>query len=418
MITEYPFKKYFIRDVKELYNELEDYDFNVVKSKYHLKDQYKYKLFLPPLFRGKPYHIEGHEVPTDDITDYFIEEIRLNVRLGSEKSPLELWEEKRIEIVNKAEDITYESIRKASYNTLTEATTFKPNWARTLIKFIIKDNIEGKRWLDISAGWGDRMIAAMSLNMKYQGYDPNFNLEPYYNEMINTFDTKYKPKIYIEPFETAKINGKFDLILSSPPFFNYEKYSNDKNQSYIKYNSYDNWMVNFLFTSLKKAWDKLEFEGYLILHLSDTKINNLVEPTNIFISEYLSYSNYEGVIGLKGNSKYYRPVWVWKKTVNYKNLNLNMEKLYNNLYNNFFNKLIFEINKNNSNNNIKKEIEIKVSKKEFKKWEIIFKIINNRNNKDFNNFINKYPSIHKQLLNIYNNNLNNIVILIIKCYKF
>ena len=68
-----------------------------------------------------------------------------------------------------------------------------------------RQDLAGYKWLDISAGWGDRLIAAISLDMEYLGYDPNVKLEPGHTAIIEKFGNKDKQKICYEPFETATI---------------------------------------------------------------------------------------------------------------------------------------------------------------------------------------------------------------------
>ena len=106
-----------------------------------------------------------------------------------------------------------------------------------------------KKYLDISAGWGDRLLASILYKVKlYCGVDPNKDLHKYYKQIINNFATNKKNFILIEDgFETAILpDTKFDLVFSSPPFFDLEKYSNYDNDSLTKYKTEQNWCDNFL----------------------------------------------------------------------------------------------------------------------------------------------------------------------------
>ena len=204
---------------------------------------------------------------------------------------------------------------KILYETIEETGTFQPTKARALLKTIMGNNLSGKKWLDISAGWGDRLIAAMSLDMIYTGFDPNIELKSGHTEMINMFGNPILHKIIYEPFEKANIpDGPYDVILTSPPFFNVEEYvGGQEGQSIVSFPDFDTWAVWFLFASLSKAWDNLKEGGYLILHLGDTKILNITEVTNIFIENYLPGASWEGIIGISGESKSFRPTFNYKK---------------------------------------------------------------------------------------------------------
>ena len=166
-----------------------------------------------------------------------------------------------------------------------ECTQFKPTIAFTIFKFLNSTKI-----LDFSAGWGDRLIAAIAAKVNlYIGVDPNKELEKGHKEIIETFcnqEEKIKQfQIIYSPFQTVNLpeNTKFDLIFTSPPFFDLEYYSNLPGQSIIDYPNLNDWLHKFLFSSLQKSWSFLEENGYLAIHLSDFGQTKIVEITNLFI---------------------------------------------------------------------------------------------------------------------------------------
>ena len=102
--------------------------------------------------------------------------------------------------------------------------------------------------------------------------------------------------------------------MTSPPYYTVEEYvPGQVGQSIVTYPKFEEWMVKFLFRSLTLAWNKLKVGGYLILHLGDTKTCRLSEATNLYIEEYLDNSSWEGVIGIRDEHGFPRPVWVWQK---------------------------------------------------------------------------------------------------------
>lgn len=58
------------------------------------------------------------------------------------------------------------------------------------------------------------------------------------NNYINEEDLKY---IY-----DGAENPHFDLMFTSPPYFNLESYSNDNFASSSNYNNYDKWLKDFM----------------------------------------------------------------------------------------------------------------------------------------------------------------------------
>jgi hypothetical protein len=188
--------------------------------------------------------------------------------------------------------------------------------------------LNSKKILDFSAGWGDRLIAAIAASAEtYLGFDPNIELRQGHLEIVRTFWSKGElpksfdefPKefrVIYEPFETAEIpeGYTFDLCFTSPPYFNFEIYSKQPNQSVERYPDFKQWMKKFLFVSLEKAWKSLDLNGHLTIHIADIGKYRIVEPMNLFIQYSLHGATYRGVIGTEGGSGKILPIWVWKKT--------------------------------------------------------------------------------------------------------
>lgn len=321
----FPFQRFFRGNPAELFENLKRIDLTVRKGQYRLRSYYpKYGTYLPPRFRGESIVVEGTRdtyVQADVLSDHYIESVRLKAkRYDQIRSILECWVDDAcvkeiLKTVLQKERITPATLRDAIYETTPETKIFNPTWARALIKLVLGPNTSGKKWLDISAGWGDRLLAAMSLGMDYIGFDPNIELKEGHSQMIKDFGDPKRHRVIYEPFEKATIPpGPYDVVMSSPPYFNLEDYApGQEGQSIVSYPNFIQWMVWFLFASLSKAWDNLKEGGYLILHLGDAKTIVTSEAANIFIENYLPGSSWEGIIGLQGEAGFPRPVWVWKK---------------------------------------------------------------------------------------------------------
>ena len=92
--------------------------------------------------------------------------------------------------------------------------------------------------------------------------------------MIETFvPTKKRErfKVFESGFEDAPIpKGQlFDMVFTSPPFFDLEKYSTHAGDSITKYAGEKKWTDNFLMVSIFKAYSHLEKGGHMILYLHD-----------------------------------------------------------------------------------------------------------------------------------------------------
>jgi len=209
------------------------------------------------------------------------------------------------------------------------ASQFKPSVACFLYDFF-----KAKHVLDFSSGWGDRLAGfyASKNTISYTGIDPNKRLVQSYKEQQKLYESYTHKDIFLfnecaESFDYSKVNKKFDFIFTSPPYFNIEKYTQEENQSWKKYRKFDNWLENFLFETLRNAWEQLEEGGILAINISDVysghKINQICDPMNDFISS-LEGSFYMGCLGMKMSKRpnnkttqkdgvFVEPIWFFSK---------------------------------------------------------------------------------------------------------
>lgn len=399
----FPFHRYTSFSPTILFKNLSNNQLTINHQKYKLKSYFPPNgFYFPPLFRNKPTTIINKKDDfknADILSDYFIEDIRLkSKRYDQIYSILQCWEvDNCLDIIlatalKNKEYITPLTLRDAIYETIQETGTFSPTRARALIKTVLGENTKNKKWLDISSGWGDRLLTAMSLDMIYTGFDPNIELKEGHDKMIQLFGNSSKQKIQYEAFEKGEItDGPYDVILTSPPFFDVEKYSvGQKDQSISNYPDFNDWIVRFLFASLIKAWDNLKEGGFLMLHIGDTVMLNFCEMTNIFIENNLPGSSWEGVIGISGESENYRPVWCYKKLSRHGNL----QKWKNNKITNVPRKLYYYYPE------IQKEL-IKFYSETFSLSDKIYQINNDKVMIVKNKLYEYYPSLLNEINGLF-----------------
>ena len=294
--------------------------------------QYKYILWKTKMFQNIKYKnqqficIETQKddyIKIDRLVDYFNELPRMKARRRDKVySALEAWENREIVLEAwiknkkaKGEIIPLLDMREQIWKMGLECNAFKATLAISIYKMF-----QAKRILDFSAGWGDRLLSAIAFGAeRYLGYDPNPDLQNGYREIINLFSDKSgNYEVKMEPFETTTILETFDLILTSPPYYDFETYiSPDKveanNQSIVKYPKFSNWMVNFLFTSIYKCWNALIIGGNMVIHLSDVYKTNYVEAMILFILGWCEGSRFDGSVVSIGDCGKPRPLWVFHK---------------------------------------------------------------------------------------------------------
>jgi len=261
------------------------------------------------------------------ITNCFIEKCNARCRFGTSKTMNELAKDKEVILngiqffyENKA-DISDVHLAEYIYTKTKICSYFPVNIAYGFYKYFNAKNV-----LDISAGWGDRLIAACILNINYYSADPNTCNTPYYQQMIELIGNKEKQQVITCGFEDLIINKKYDLIFSSPPFFEFEKYSDDKEQSHIKYNTQNRWIYGFLYVVIQKAWKSLSMNGHMCLYMNDYYVLSYCEKMITFCIKNLDNCKYLGVINITMMSDlemanpeldlstiYAQPLWIFKK---------------------------------------------------------------------------------------------------------
>jgi 16S rRNA G966 N2-methylase RsmD len=151
-----------------------------------------------------------------------------------------------------------EIIRSLSFaNGLGKVTMYRPLMAKKVVAYLAdKDNLKEVRVLDACAGWGGRMIGAMSveggeggLKVHYTGIDPCAKT---YEALRAIRDELGLTNVTLinKPAEVAlqelDPNSKYDIALTSPPYYNLELYSDEPTQSVSVTDGYTAWLNTFL----------------------------------------------------------------------------------------------------------------------------------------------------------------------------
>lgn len=167
---------------------------------------------------------------------------------------------------------------------------FKP-----MIGKILYENFAKGKVFDYSAGWGARCLGAMSLGLEYYGVDPLTAGE--INKMMDFFNGHgcvfNGCSEDIEVYEKLnKYTNKVDCILSSPPYFDLETYSNDVRQSIRKFSEYNQWLNDYWGQTVKNCISILEDGGTFILIIKDIvgKHNLAEDMSRICLENGLSFN--------------------------------------------------------------------------------------------------------------------------------
>jgi hypothetical protein len=127
------------------------------------------------------------------------------------------------------------------------------------------------------------MSACLLSGRKYIGTDPNKSLfkklKEYEKYLIdNDLISKNACKIYCQGSEIkiTELINTIDLCFSSPPYFNLEEYSTDKEQSIIKYDNYYDWLDFYAKKTINNCEKYLKKNKYLLINIKNNVNNNFL----------------------------------------------------------------------------------------------------------------------------------------------
>ena len=309
----------------------------------------------PYLFSGKDFILEQVKIRDGLNSGYFqleqskiLQVTREDVQRFKDSGQLQYRHHSTFDIENMPDDKVY-SIRiydkgKKVFPTnfkafrigyIQPAVNFPPMTAKYLYERFTEDikDQEVIKIYDPSAGWGGRILGAMSVrddrNIHYIGTDPNVDnylpdgsskysaiadlyntktnrANTFFNGPVNTYEVHCLGSEVIQ-FEEKfqKHKGEVDLVFTSPPYFNREAYSENENQSYKKFgSSYESWRDGFLRPTLETAVTWLRSERYLLWNIADILVSGkylpLQEDTKNILEEYGVEYKYTLKMALEG----------------------------------------------------------------------------------------------------------------------
>jgi hypothetical protein len=315
---DFPYKRlnYTDQQIFEMFDKLQ---------KYNVTDRLKtlpYKLKnvdMNPnelLFMGNPTILLNYPTDYKDwnlLSDMFQEKCRIQCKLFNQlESMYDYYKNNKERIIKETNKKYGKStpflIREYLYETYKECTSHRPSNMVALIQMF-----NAKSVFDFSSGWGDRLLGAMAMDVDYCGVDPNKCLHPNYQQMIRFFNKnpdKYLMLVgKIEDVDIPRRN--YDLIYTSPPYFDLEIYNNHDKELY---SNEDIWFDKFLAVALIKSWNVLIPNGVMAININQ---KNRKEK---YIRKMLNYvgrlenSLYLGVISYsEENLRNPQPIWIWRK---------------------------------------------------------------------------------------------------------
>lgn len=157
-----------------------------------------------------------------------------------------------------------------SFSNCAAVSNFRPAVSRALVQKFSQD---GDTVVDFAAGYGGRLLGSLSLPRHYVGLEPcraqvrglrrcvkavrSLGVVPGTADIHEACAEDLLPKI--RP-------GSAGLVFSSPPYFDWEKYSQQDTQSFVRYKTYSKWVESFLRPVVSESHRILANGGYLAIN--------------------------------------------------------------------------------------------------------------------------------------------------------
>lgn len=323
-MLEFPYHKNMGISRTDVFSRLTKYEVKIDNCKYHLSGYHpRFRLYFPLFFSGAPTTVISTDRDYDEIDifpDLYNEQIRIkqNGVWNFWKNP-ETCRQIMTRVIHLSK-ITPEIMRTALSVVMPEPFHFRTTWSKSILKTLIKKLTENSSFwempvgprvsvLDLTPGWGETLLASISLGCNYQGYvndNVDHKIVESYKTMIQNFDDNSNDRQIITNYNIAA--NSIDIAFA--------QYDINEIVRLIRNEKYSNhllWLAEYLFPKIAAAWRGLREGGFFAIHLTDTNTCNPCEAMNLFMEQYLNNSHFEGIIGLIYPDGLHYPVWVWKK---------------------------------------------------------------------------------------------------------
>ena len=167
----------------------------------------------------------------------------------------------------------YSTIQRG-YNGVTYVNEYPPFVARQIIERYT-DTSKPVSVLDPCGGWGGRMIGCASIpHTRYVCCEPcteTYNGLVKLGTWLKTLQPSFEFEIRQTPYEDFSTDESFDIALTSPPYYDTEKYSDEETNSLNRYKTFEDWVEGFYKPLILNTVNRLKENAPFILNIGDRK---------------------------------------------------------------------------------------------------------------------------------------------------
>ena len=159
-----------------------------------------------------------------------------------------------------------------SFSNTVGVSNFRPTVAVAIVERYAPP---GGRVLDFAAGYGGRLLGAQIAGRAYYGVDAGMCQVQGLRRMVTACkEAGYRAPVVIcrgaaEIVLPRLRSASFDLVFSSPPYFDREKYGNERDQSVLRDPTLEEWRERFLRRVIDESARLLAPGGHLVLNVCD-----------------------------------------------------------------------------------------------------------------------------------------------------
>ena len=235
------------------------------------------------------------------------------IKCGKMKTPMEIWEDEEHLTKGLNKILTGTFFEKKPAHMITESdmrsmlrrysgtqmvSNFRPTAAAVMYDiFVDKDSpLEGTTagtvW-DPSMGYGGRLLGAISAGVNYIGTDPCIPTYEGLEQIRDQYGHKDKSyKLLRQGSETyVPMQNSLDFVFTSPPYFGWEAYGDEPEQSSIKFSTSDMWKEKFLKQTIANAYTGLKPGKYLALNVANTKQYKTFEEDTVDLAKEVGFTH-------------------------------------------------------------------------------------------------------------------------------
>ena len=148
----------------------------------------------------------------------------------------------------------------------------------------------GGQVVDFCCGYGGRLLAAIACGVRYIGIDASVEQIEGSRRMAADLQNVATHSVILTQGSATDLLDQIELrsanlVFTSPPYFDKERYGEDKWQSYVQFSSYEGWLNGFLEPAIRRSFAVLKTDGHLVLNVADNRRFRLARDTSAIVKK-------------------------------------------------------------------------------------------------------------------------------------